>query len=110
MVFSSCNPYGKGDKILIVEIQGENTFNDDDEVSEVALIKEALKKGGGLTLNVAVLRNIDNNFDSLYTVSNSDGQFFIRPAILNFIGGQGWHLLQIFGLPGNPQYIFVKGR
>jgi hypothetical protein len=109
MVLSSCNQYGKGDKILIVEIQGENSFSEN-EISEEALIKEALQKGGSITLNVEVLRNIDNNFDSLYAAANSDGNFLVRPAILNFIGGQGWHLLQIFGLPGNPQYFFVKSR
>jgi hypothetical protein len=111
MILSSCNPYGKGDKILIVEIQGENSFkDDDDDVSEVSLITEALEKGGSLTLNVEVLRKIDLEFDSKYTASNSEGKFFVRPAILNFIGGQGWHLLQVFGLPGNPQYFFVKSR
>jgi hypothetical protein len=109
MVLLSCNQNGKGDKILIVEIQGENSFSEN-EVSEEALIKEALQKGGSITLNVEVLRNIDSNFDSLYATVNSDGNFLVRPAILNFIGSQGWHLLQIFGLPGNPQYFFVKSR
>lgn len=114
---SSCNQLAKGnsilnnngDKILIVEIYGENVSGND-EVTEVSLINNALQKGGSVTLNVDVLRQIDPQFDSKYTASNSNGQFYIRPAILNFIGGQGWHLLQIFGLPGNPQYFFVKTR
>jgi hypothetical protein len=106
-MLSGCS--GKGDKILFVEIKGENSFSEG-EVSEIELIKESLDKGGSLTLDVAVLRSIDNEFDTKYTASNSEREFFIRPAILNFVGGQGWHLLQIFGLPGNPQYIFVKVR
>ncbi|MDR1466639.1 MAG: hypothetical protein LBI40_03375 [Treponema sp.] len=109
LILTSCNPYGKGDKILIIDIKGESNFGEDD-VSEVGLIKEALEKGGALTLDVAVLRTIDSEFDSKFTASNSEGNFRIRPAILNFVGGQGWHLLQIFGLPGAPQYIFVKAR
>jgi hypothetical protein len=63
-----------------------------------------------LTLDVDVLRKIDSGFDAKYAVTGSDGKFFIRPAILNYIGGQGWHLLQVFGLPGAPQYIFTKAR
>lgn len=97
----------RGDKILIVEVQGENVGRDAD-VSEESLIRQALDKGGSIVLNIEILRTIDNEFDSKYTASNSSGQFYTRPAILNFVGGQGWHLLQVFGLPGNPQYFFVK--
>ena len=108
-VLSSCNQNGRGDIILIVEIYGENTFGSD-EVSEENQIKVALEKGGNVTLNVEVLRKIDSTFDSKYTASNSEGKFLTRPAILNFVGGQGYNLLQVFGLPGNPQYFFIKKR
>jgi hypothetical protein len=109
LILTSCNPYGKGDKILIVDIKGGSNF-DEDDISEVGLIKKALEKGGALTLDVAVLRTIDSEFDSKFTASNSEGKFLVIPAILNFVGGQGWHLLQVLELSDTPQYIFVKAR
>jgi hypothetical protein len=116
LIILSCIPWenagtlnDEGDKILIIYIEGESVSGDS-EISEEGLIRQALDKGGTLTLNVAALRKIDTGFDSKYTATDIKGQFYTRPAILNFIGGQGWHLLQIFGLPGNPQYFFVKAR
>ena len=106
----SCNPSEKGEKILIVEIQGENMGRNNDNTSEISVIRRALETGGQLTLDVEALRQIDPKFDSNYAVSGSDGKFLVKPAILNFVGGQGWRLLQIFGLPGNTQYVFVKNR
>jgi len=96
----------QGDKILVVRIGDKN-----DDVSEVELIKNALEKGGQLTLNVEVLKQLDNpKFSSKYTASGSDGRYFTRPAILNFVGGQGWRLLQIVVDSYETEYFFVKSR
>ena len=90
-----------GDKILIVEIS-----KDKDELSEQAVIKESLKKGGSITINVDLARKIDKNFDEKYAVMNSAGSFFTRPALLNFIGDNGWKYNQ----GGLGSYIFTQSR
>ena len=99
MILSSCNPYGKGDKSLIVEIASKS--------EEESLIRQILNKGGSITLNVEVLRIIDNEFDSKYAAYDSNRQFYTKSAIFCFVGGQRWRLLQDdIGI----EYIFVKSR
>jgi len=93
----------KGDKILLVKVYNSQRSY---EVSEIDVIKEALEKGGEITVDTTVAREIDPDFDSKYTVANSRGTFLTRPAILNFIGGQGWRLL----MGADYDYIFVKSR
>ncbi len=102
MALSSCN---EGDKILVVKIESNK-----DNISEISVIKKSLEKGGFINLDVEVLRKIEPKFDSEYAATDSKGNFFIMPAILNFVGGQGWHFLQTFGMPGDPTYFFVKSR
>ena len=51
---------------------------------------------------------MDPRFDAKYAASDSNGRFQARPAILNFVCDQGWHLLQVFGIPKEPEYVFVK--
>ena len=92
----------KGCKILFVRTEdGEN------KASEVLLVREALDKGGMITLNTDVAKEIDRDFESKYTATGSDGKYFVLPAILNFVGGQGWTFVQ---MQLGPQYIFVKNR
>lgn len=103
----SCSPYGKGDKILIIEILSNDEGS---EVSEAGLVKSALTDGGYLSVNVDILREIDPMFDEKAATSDSNGQFLVKPAILNYFGSAGWHFVQVFGLPGNPDYYFIKTR
>ena len=105
LTFSACDsPASKGSKILIVEIT-----SDKEKASEEALIRKALDKGGAITLSVEVARKIDASFDEKYTTSGSDGKFMVYPALLNFIGGQGWNFVQSVGGFGS-EYFFVKNR
>jgi hypothetical protein len=90
-----------GDKILIVEISKEEVG-----LSEQAVIKESLEKGGSITINVDLARKIDENFDEKYAVFNSAETFFTRPALLNFIGDNGWNFKQ----GGLGSYIFTQSR
>ena len=110
----SCGDSGisgnKGDKILIVEIKGENVSVRNETVSSETLVKKSLEKGGSIVLDIDIIRKIDDKFDAKYSASDSDGKFYTRPAILNYVGGQGWHLLQVIGSPGNTQYFFTKTR
>jgi hypothetical protein len=89
-----------GERILIVHSVAENSR----EVSEKEVIQKALSMGGYISVNVDALRAIEPSFDALYTVLNSNRQFMILPAILNFVGGNGWHFVQTAG----QDYIFVK--
>ena len=75
----------KGDKILIVKLS-----NDKDELSEQAVIKESLEKGGLITINVELARKIDKHFDQRFAISDTDGNFLTKSALLNFIGFNGW--------------------
>lgn len=111
-IFLSCNPYGKGDKILTVNI----TDNDSAYFSDVEVIKESLVKGGRLTLNVTVLEEIDPDVVSKYGVVSSEGRYSLIPVIVNFVGANGWHLLQVLNPDGASiqslrcEYCFVKAR
>jgi hypothetical protein len=100
ILLSNCSPYGKGDKILFVDYE-----DDVSKVNNESFIKEALEKGGSISVNVDVLRKIDPDFDKKYAVLDEKGEFLVKPAVLNFIGGQGWHL-NSFGMV----IVFVKGR
>jgi hypothetical protein len=92
-----------GDYILIVNIVDDNA----NDVSETAVIQEAMRKGGQISVNTDALLSIDSNFYSKYTVDNGDGMFLVLPAILNFFGGNGWHFQQS-GFNG--YFVFVKAR
>jgi hypothetical protein len=91
----------KGDKILFVQIG-----KDKDDLSEQAVIEESLKKGGQITINIALAREIDKDFDEKYSVSDSEGSFLIRPALLNFIGDNGWNYKEA----GLGRYTFTQSR
>ena len=68
--------------------------------------EKSLKKGGSITINVDLARKIDENFDEKYAVMNSEGTFFTRPALLNFIGDNGWN----YNGGGLGSYIFTQSR
>ena len=113
ITLSSCPPsfsfslFGGGDsnngsKILIVRIADK-----ENEVSDITQINNALNIGGGIVLNVDVARKLDSNFDSKYAAFDKDNRFLTLPALLNFVGGQGWYFVQ---MQLGPQYIFVKER
>ncbi len=99
-LFFSCK---YGEYILIVSI--------DDQSSEIDLIKESLKKGGEIVLSVSAAREIDADFDTKYAVSDSTSNFFVKPALLNFIGGNGWKLKSIAPASSyyeSEEYYFTK--
>jgi len=91
-----------GDKILIVRIARGDEFP-----SDVTKVRSAFETGGQVTLDVDVLREINRFFDSRFTTLSYDGRFLVRPAILNFVGGQGWRLLQVYGTPREIRSIFL---
>jgi hypothetical protein len=100
LVMTGCTG-NNGDKILIVEISKEK-----DELSEQEVIEKSLKKGGMITINVDLARKIDENFDEKYAVMNSEGTFFSNPALLNFIGDNGWN----YNSGGLGSYYFTQSR
>ncbi len=87
-----------GESVLIVTI--------DEQSSEIGLIKESLKKGGEIVLSVSAAREIDASFDDKYAISDSSAKFLIKPALLNFVGGNGWKLNTIF--PVSPYYESIE--
>jgi len=91
----------KGCKVLILSSKGK-----DDKVSDEQMINQALDKGGYIVIDVPSARKIDKEFDKKYAAFGSDDKFLVIPAILNFIGGQGWTLIQV----SLGEYIFVKQR
>jgi hypothetical protein len=103
---SGCEFSHKGDRILIVEIADEDVKGKD--LSELQVVQKALEVGGKITVNVSIARQVDVNFDQLYTVTGTDGTFLLLPAILNWVGGHGWNLKEAFPLVET--WIFVKPR
>ena len=94
--------------ILIVSFHG---LPDKDNI----LLQNALRTGGSLRCGdssdyVDFLRSYDRYFDTT-AASDSNGQFLIRPAILNWISSNGWKFQQKFCInlnEGNAEYYFVK--
>ena len=100
LLFCGCG--NKGDKILIVEIAEKNA-----DVSDVSLVKEALTRGGMIVISVDIARQIDSEFDEKYTTSGNSDSFLITPALLNFVGGNGWSFVQT---TVRNEYFFVRNR
>jgi len=97
-----------GESVLVVRV-----VSDANEVSETALAKSALQSGGEISINVALARELDIEFDAKYTNCNADGKFLVQPALLNFIAGNGWSFKQLFCInmnEENAKYFFTKPR
>ena len=61
-----------------------------------------------ISINVELARKIDEEFDNNYANFDSNNQFLIKPALLNFVGGNGWKLITTGGL--GQIFIFTKPR
>ena len=92
-----------GDKILMVAIADK-----DDKLSEQVYVENSFKKGGWITINVDLGRKIEEKFDEKYAVFDKKREFLTTPALLNFIGGNGWKLNSPAGF--GQGYIFTKSR
>ncbi len=90
------------------------TFGDFPETDQ-AQIANALKIGGLLKCGadskyVKVLKGIDSKFER-YGAIDSNGSYYILPAVLNWISSKGWKFQQKFCINmnnDNAQYFFVK--
>jgi tetratricopeptide (TPR) repeat protein len=79
--------------VLLVEINLQNSNN----ISSAYEIRNSLLKGGLIVINSEVIESIDPDFAGKYAAINYTGQYKIYPALLNFIGGQGWKFVQTAG-------------
>ena len=97
--------------VLIIRIN--NDFKDLDPDAEQ--IRNALKVGGYVELatdksGAEFIRSVDVKFD-LFGASDANGEFYIRPAVLNWISSHGWKLQQVWCInfnEENMEYIFVR--
>ena len=92
----------EGQRFLMLSI------NDDERVSSVKEIKEALKYGGSININVEIARKVDPSFrdnliGSVYCSAQLKAKdfdpekadpscFMTTPALLNWVGKYGWSL------------------
>jgi len=96
--------------VLFVEISkdDEDDFDIETNLSDSRglqlQIEKALEIGGDITLSAEIASFINYDFESIFTISNKDEKYLIRPAILNFVGNYGWEFKQkVAG-----EYIFTK--
>ena len=83
--------------------------------TDVTRIKNTLKIGGMLKCGynrdyTMVVEKIDKKFDDFGAV-DSNGSYYILPAVLNWISSQGWKFQQKFCVnmnDDNAEYYFVK--
>lgn len=107
-IISSCSKYATAStdsRVLIVK------FCDEDEKTDLKQIKEGLIKGGYIEINSDSIMSIDPEFDSKYANTNSANKYYIKPALLNFVSGQGWRFQQKFCInlnENNAEYYFIK--
>lgn len=102
---SGCSS-NKGERVLIAQFRADDSSN-------AQFVKETLRMGGEITLNVETAREIDPDFDNKYAVSDKDGKFLTRPALINFIAGNGWNFKQTFCInmnSENQEFYFSKSR
>ena len=98
-IFNSTN------RVLLVEIDSDL---ERDDLSDYTQIQNALKDGGTMRLNP---NNLDKTLDSkidYYAATDSNGQFWVLGALLNYIASEGWELVQAptTGLATN--YYFIR--
>lgn len=98
LLFST--PSFAGEKYLFV-----NIVNMTDETSDIEYIKKALENGGTLNINMKACVQVDEKSESKYAVFINEKQYYIPPAILNFIGDREWKLHTVIN---GKSYIFVK--
>lgn len=96
-----CLQQNKGDHVLLVQLAG-----DDEEPSELQVVRDSLERGGSINVNVSVARQLDKEFDARYAVPDTEGSFIVLPALLNWVGGNGWHLVG----PSLGGWLFTKPR
>lgn len=81
-------PKGRG-KVLII------TLEDDKKASSgLKLFQQALKKGGQVKITVDEIQIAYPEF-SEFTLLNTEGQFLVNGAVINFIISQGWEFESI---------------
>lgn len=99
-----CLQQSNGDHVLLVQLASEDEAAD--ELSELQVVRDSLERGGSINVNVSTARQIDKEFDAKYAVMNTEGSFLILPAVLNWVGGNGWHLVG----PSLGGWLFTKPR
>ena len=83
--------------------------------TDVTQIKNTLKIGGMLRCGydreyTKTIKQIDKKFDD-FGAADSNGAYYILPAVLNWISSQGWKFQQKFCVNmnnDNAEYFFVK--
>lgn len=99
-----CLQQSAGDRVLLVQLAGEDEAAD--ELSELQVVRDSLERGGSINVNVSIARQIDKEFDASYAVMNTEGTFLVLPALLNWVGGNGWRLVG----PSLGGWLFTKPR
>ncbi len=92
-------------QLLIVEINADLT---NDQISDSTQIKNALKNGGQIRLN---MDSLDSSIDSAignYGASDAEGNYWVFGALMNYISNQGWELVQAPSSGLSDEYYFVR--
>jgi len=87
----------------------------DNPNTDTKLIENALKVGGLLDCGhnrqyVKVIKSMGDDFDK-FGAEDSEGSYFILPAVLNWISSKGWKFQQKFCINmnnDNAEYYFTK--
>jgi len=85
---SNSNPIGNPKTLIVVYQDGKNQKTS--EAYSKANVELAIKNGGAIDLSIEMLREIDPEFDSKYTVVNNEGNFKPIGAIISFLNEKGW--------------------
>lgn len=83
--------YGSGkSRVLAVEIS--NSFYEDD-LSDSTQIRNALKSGGMMRLNMDELSTEFTKNIERYAAQTEGGNYWVLGAILNYVASEGWELV-----------------
>ena len=95
-------------RILTVFIINDDDETEENDVSDITQISNALQNGGGVHINIG---NMDSDFKetiSSYAAYDADGRYYVLGAVLNYIASKGWELVQGPSTGLSSIYYFIK--
>ena len=102
---NSSDKLDSSNRVLVIELREDLAEAD---ISDEKQVRNALKNGGMIRLNISDLGSSLKSKIEPYAASNSDNRYWILGAFLNYISSEGWELTQAPTTGLSQLYYFKK--